>query len=98
MSVMDQEGVSHPTTTTTTTSRSSKTLYDKVFSNHVIEDVEDGGISLIYIDRHLVHEGNVCFIPSSVTQTPYAFTHNQSLLPKLSRVLNWPQDLFEDLI
>ena len=56
MSVIDQ-GVSHPTTTTTTTtSRSSKTLYDKVFSNHVIEDVEDG-ISLIYIDRHLVHEG-----------------------------------------
>ncbi|KAJ3364215.1 3-isopropylmalate dehydratase [Kappamyces sp. JEL0680] len=32
-----------------------RTLYDKVFASHVIEEMEDG-TCLIYIDRHLVHE------------------------------------------
>lgn len=32
-----------------------KTLYDKIWDDHVIETSEDG-TSLLYIDRHLVHE------------------------------------------
>ena len=32
-----------------------KTLFDKIWKNHVV-DVQDDGTSLIYIDRHLVHE------------------------------------------
>ena len=32
-----------------------KTLYDKIWDDHLIETSEDG-TSLIYIDRHLVHE------------------------------------------
>lgn len=32
-----------------------KTLYDKIWDNHLITNYEDGN-SLIYIDRHLVHE------------------------------------------
>ncbi|KAH9940565.1 aconitase family-domain-containing protein [Amylocystis lapponica] len=32
-----------------------RTLYDKVWDDHVI-DVQDDGLALIYIDRHLVHE------------------------------------------
>ncbi len=32
-----------------------KTLFDKIWRSHVI-DVQDDGTSLIYIDRHLVHE------------------------------------------
>ncbi|OJJ46756.1 hypothetical protein ASPZODRAFT_132888 [Penicilliopsis zonata CBS 506.65] len=32
-----------------------KTLYDKVFDAHIVNEQEDGTI-LIYIDRHLVHE------------------------------------------
>ncbi len=32
-----------------------KTLYDKIWDAHLIEESEDG-TSLIYIDRHLVHE------------------------------------------
>lgn len=31
-----------------------RTLYDKVFDDHVVYDGE--GDTLIYIDRHLVHE------------------------------------------
>jgi len=31
-----------------------RTLYDKIWDDHVIET--QGGTSLIYIDRHLVHE------------------------------------------
>ncbi len=34
---------------------SPKTLYDKIWDAHLIEDSDDGS-SLIYIDRHLVHE------------------------------------------
>ncbi len=34
---------------------SPKTLYDKIWDAHLIETSEDGS-SLIYIDRHLVHE------------------------------------------
>ena len=30
-----------------------RTLYDKIFADHL---VDDEGSSLIYIDRHLVHE------------------------------------------
>ncbi len=33
----------------------TKTLYDKIWDNHLIANNEDG-TSLIYIDRHLVHE------------------------------------------
>ena len=32
-----------------------KTLYDKIWHSHLINE-QDDGTSLIYIDRHLVHE------------------------------------------
>jgi 3-isopropylmalate/(R)-2-methylmalate dehydratase large subunit len=32
-----------------------KTLYDKIWDDHLVTDNADG-TSLIYIDRHLVHE------------------------------------------
>ncbi len=32
-----------------------KTLYDKIFDDHIVEQ-QDDGTCLIYIDRHLVHE------------------------------------------
>ncbi|KAJ9201403.1 hypothetical protein DTO164E3_3710 [Paecilomyces variotii] len=35
--------------------RKPKTLYDKVFEEHIVNEQEDG-TCLIYIDRHLVHE------------------------------------------
>lgn len=33
----------------------AKTLFEKVWDNHVVDDLPGGG-SLLYIDRHLVHE------------------------------------------
>jgi 3-isopropylmalate dehydratase len=35
--------------------RTPKTLYDKVFQAHIVDEKLDGTI-LLYIDRHLVHE------------------------------------------
>jgi len=32
-----------------------KTMYDKIWDNHVVED-HGNGVALLYIDRHLVHE------------------------------------------
>ena len=32
-----------------------RTLYDKIWDDHLVHEAEDG-TSLIYIDRHLVHE------------------------------------------
>ena len=32
-----------------------KTLYDKVFEDHIVHK-DDSGSYLLYIDRHLVHE------------------------------------------
>ena len=32
-----------------------RTLYDKIWADHVVEESEDG-TALIFIDRHLVHE------------------------------------------
>ena len=32
-----------------------KTLYDKIWDDHVVDQQEDG-TCLLYIDRHLVHE------------------------------------------
>ncbi|KAJ6516095.1 aconitase family-domain-containing protein [Mycena sanguinolenta] len=32
-----------------------RTLYDKIWDDHVV-DVDDDGLTLLYIDRHLVHE------------------------------------------
>ncbi len=32
-----------------------KTLYDKIWDDHVVQQSEDG-TCLLYIDRHLVHE------------------------------------------
>ena len=34
---------------------SSKTLYDKIWNDHVAHEADDG-TCLLYIDRHLVHE------------------------------------------
>ena len=33
----------------------AKTLYDKIWDDHLVDEAEDGS-SLLYIDRHLVHE------------------------------------------
>ena len=33
----------------------SKTLYDKIWEEHLVNQQEDG-TSLLYVDRHLVHE------------------------------------------
>jgi 3-isopropylmalate/(R)-2-methylmalate dehydratase large subunit len=33
----------------------AKTLFDKIWDSHVVHEEEDG-TSLLYIDRHLVHE------------------------------------------
>lgn len=38
-----------------TTSSTPRTLYDKIFDDHVVDRQEDG-TCLLYIDRHLVHE------------------------------------------
>ncbi len=32
-----------------------QTMYDKIWEHHIVEN-RDGGVALIYIDRHLVHE------------------------------------------
>ena len=32
-----------------------KTLYDKIWEEHLVHEQSDG-TSLIYVDRHLVHE------------------------------------------
>ena len=34
---------------------SSRTLYDKIWDDHVAHEADDG-TCLLYIDRHLVHE------------------------------------------
>ena len=34
---------------------SAQTLYDKLWQQHVVHD-DESGTTLIYIDRHLVHE------------------------------------------
>lgn len=34
---------------------SAQTLYDKLWSSHVVHDYQDG-VSLLYVDRHLIHE------------------------------------------
>jgi 3-isopropylmalate/(R)-2-methylmalate dehydratase large subunit len=36
---------------------SPKTLYEKIWGSHVVHEGQDGKPSLIYIDRHLIHEG-----------------------------------------
>ena len=33
----------------------SKTLYDKIWEEHLVHQQEDG-TSLLYVDRHLIHE------------------------------------------
>ena len=35
--------------------KSSKTLFDKIWANHVIDNIDDSN-SLLYIDLHLIHE------------------------------------------
>ena len=34
---------------------SPKTIYDKIWQDHLVSDNDDG-TSILYIDRHLVHE------------------------------------------
>ena len=33
----------------------SKTLYDKIWNEHVVHQ-QDDGTTLLYVDRHLIHE------------------------------------------
>ena len=33
----------------------SKTLYDKIWDDHLVDKQQDG-TSLLYVDRHLIHE------------------------------------------
>mgnify|MGYP002826222775 CR=1 FL=1 len=34
----------------------NKTLYDKLWQEHIVRNFEGSNLSLIYIDRHLIHE------------------------------------------
>ena len=42
-------------TLSATTSDEPRTLYDKIWDDHVVDGTSDGA-ALLYIDRHLVHE------------------------------------------
>ena len=33
----------------------TKTLYDKIWNDHLVDQQEDG-TALLYVDRHLIHE------------------------------------------
>ena len=39
----------------TLNAKAPRTLYDKLWSSHLVRDYDDGS-SLIYVDRHLLHE------------------------------------------
>jgi len=39
----------------TTSNGNPRTLYDKIWDDHVVEKNDDGN-TILYIDRHLVHE------------------------------------------
>ena len=46
-----------------------RTLYDKIWDEHVVHTEEDG-TSILYIDRHLVHEA-VSYTHLTLPTTPY---------------------------
>mmetsp|Transcript_4347 Transcript_4347/g.12854 ORF Transcript_4347/g.12854 Transcript_4347/m.12854 type:complete len:96 (-) Transcript_4347:2-289(-) len=39
-----------------TRAAAAKTLFDKIWDDHLVTEEDDTGAALIYIDRHLVHE------------------------------------------
>ena len=41
-----------------TAARAGRTMFDKIWSRHVVAE-GPGGQTLLYIDRHLLHEGSV---------------------------------------
>ena len=43
-----------------------RTLYDKIWDDHVVHQAEDG-TCLLYIDRHLVHEVTMPMHPAITT-------------------------------
>jgi len=45
----------HPVNELKSTKLAGKTLFDKIWDTHVIEEIK-GGPSVLYIDRHLIHE------------------------------------------
>ena len=58
---------------------SGKTLYDKIWDAHLIETSNDG-TSLIYIDRHLIHEVTSPQAFESITQNKYKVRHPEKIL------------------
>ena len=50
-----QSDVSQKSFTPTMTAAAARTLYDKLWDEHVVTTEEDG-TAVLYIDRHLVHE------------------------------------------
>ena len=42
----------------------ARTLYDKIFDEHVVHTEEDG-TAVLYIERHLVHEVTSCLLYTS---------------------------------
>jgi 3-isopropylmalate/(R)-2-methylmalate dehydratase large subunit len=53
--VLQRHNVGFPFCNRKAKSKAMKTLYDKLFDEHVVL-TQDDGTSLLYIDRHLVHE------------------------------------------
>ena len=47
--------VATPRTSINTSSDGPRTMYDKIWDDHIVEGSSDGS-ALLYIDRHLVHE------------------------------------------
>ena len=58
-----------------------RTLYDKVFQDHIVDEKEDGTV-LLYIDRHLVHE-----VTSPVrTYDPFIFSPLRRLMETIASI------------
>src|SRR5687767_12671233 len=38
----------------------SKALFEKIWDKHIVKQI-DGGLSVLYIDKHFIHEGTPAF-------------------------------------
>ena len=76
-----------------------KTLFEKIWDAHLVER-QDDGTCLIYIDRHLVHEGSHhAFARLAARQLPVAEPAlTFAVVDHYAHAADWEQECFDNAV
>ena len=75
---------------------SPQTMFEKIWRRHIVVDRDDG-YTLLYVDRHLMHDGRFTTLKQVIEHYRFGIVERPSLSPTLKTIYLADADI-DDLI